>query len=689
MFNLKDDKSLTARQKIVARIQAIKEILIKGGCIKDYHKIMNPTELFTPVSTEAITLENMTELNTKLTEEYKNVEIMKPTLQLASITSFQKLPHPAHENRSFIVSLTRLTNIYNVGDEFYPSWLPYFVPKPTMAQFGSPANFCYYKSGSKIKEAEEIVKNANLCKSKKSKSSCDNFRIAPCQKFLTAIIPTPITLEGGGVGLAPSTEAIDPDDRAAANSPVSYAQGLCKLLTETLPNGIELPDDFGFTSKVSAVELPDTKWFMVEKPDGQGFWASMIKLDALVAANVAAGSDDESTPGKTGSNSSFGINKFFVGLVGFLIAKAKASTMDEDTSDGWGIAMFTAFGIGIIIGLIVMLSGKTDRYVARPGTRAILFGVMATLALTSAIITHVSVGNLEDAELALQAILKSTDAVAVSEVGMDSAGAGGSSVVDFNFDDSKKDETIDLGNNGQPLMCQCGGDGKNGCKKCGKAIKVELAKVGFGTGTNSASSLIGKTSDALSDGQLTSEELQTIASLGKNFAFIKKRAGKLKNFANKRLQKLGIKTFDSDKEEKIFAASIRSATQKAIASNPNGANDLLSLSGDEKKGKEENKKKAAQIMKKIASVPKTGSTKSNDPFSGMNFQMEDDSMDDDSLFDDEPDNSPTISDDMYIPDNDIFSNPDASIFKMITTRYFKTAYPRFFDEDKLIDSGKK
>ena len=73
----------------------------------------------------------------------------------------------------------------------------------------------------------------------------------------------------------------------------------------------------------------------------------------------------------------------------------------------------------------------------------------------------------------------------------------------------------------------------------------------------------------------------------------------------------------------------------------------------------------------------------------MNFQMEDDSMDDDSLFDDEPDYSPTISDDMYIPDNDIFSNPNASIFKMITTRYFKTAYPRFFDEDELIDSGKK
>ena len=112
---------------------------------------------------------------------------------------------------------------------------------------------------------------------------------------------------------------------------------------------------------------------------------------------------------------------------------------------------------------------------------------MAALSLASAIIATVQFDDLKTAEKSLQSLLEATDAVAVSEVGMDAAGAGASTVVDFNFDDSKKDEVIDLGNNGQPLMCQCGGDGKNECKKCGKSIKVEHAKVGIGTGTNSAS----------------------------------------------------------------------------------------------------------------------------------------------------------------------------------------------------------
>jgi len=697
IYTIKKTISVEQRNKIVGSLDAAVALLVKGGCVDKNYPFFKPSDFITPLKAKAVEEKLKTDNLKIVTDKIAAAELNKPNKYLASISAMYTLEEHVENNVKVPLKKVWDDPVTGLGKGLYYDNMsvPFSYSTIQFCGFDNKFNKIAKEHEAKLIEGNLLL---GMCITASGCYSINTFELCAPKIFPNQDTPFSLSdklgssLQSIGTAAAKKSDALFGTSFMAPNQTVF---NYCSLMSATLPPII--PVNYGTIQfQRAAVNLPDTKYLLVGNDINEDFWNTLYSLRVAIAENIAAGSKSDETAGSNSmlnnppvDNSNFSIRKLFASLGSLIVPKTKAGSMTEGTSDHWGMGMFAALGLGIIIGLIIFLTDEVDILVPTPVTRAILFSVMAALALASAIIAHVQVDELEAAEESLQKILEATDVVAVSAVGMDAAGGGASSVVDFNFDDSKKDETTDLGNNGQPLMCQCGGDGKNGCKKCGKSIKVELAKVGFGTGTNSASSLVGETSDALSDGQLTSEELKTIASLGKNLAFIKKRVGKLKNMKSKRLQKLGFKNIDTDKEASIFAASIRSATQKAIASNPKGANELLSLAGDKKKGKEESKKKAIQALKKVASVSKAGSTKNHDPFSGMNFQLEEDLMDDDSLFDDEPDNSPTVSGDMYIPDNDIFSNPDASIFKMITTRYFKTAYPRFFDEDELIDSGKK
>ena len=103
-------------------------------------------------------------------------------------------------------------------------------------------------------------------------------------------------------------------------------------------------------------------------------------------------------------------------------------------------------------------------------------------------------------------------------------------------------------------------------------------------------------------------------------------------------------------------------------------------SKEAKKAREDKLKRAKRIRKrKIKIIP----NKTDDPFE-FNFKDEKnaglalDSDDDGSL-----------EEQMYHnPEGGIWKNDAGNIFKKITTRYMKSAYPVFFDEDQLISNEK-
>ncbi len=405
------------------------------------------------------------------------------------------------------------------------------------------------------------------------------------------------------------------------------------------------------------------------------FAALKLQLGEFIDERPELGDYNVSDTGISVADYSFlekGITNLFQN---FLFSKAFA--IDEEGKKG--VFSLVAFGglalaIGITAGVI---KDNARGLITTPKTRAITYGVFAGAAGVAVGFNAAIIAELDEQIASLESVLsesftESRGSNYSSEGGQ--SGSSSASAVDYGFDDSESDE-IDLNPDDQPMVCPFGGDGKGGCKGESKRIKQELASLGFSTGSGSTASLLGKVSDALSDGSISSGDMDDVASLAEKQAVVEKKLKKVLKKYNKLQKQTGGKKFKLDKLTGIAGAKLKSKIAKALTGNPRAMKGLESgitsslLASTSKK-----KEKKSILPSKKAVVSNTTS----DAGTGFNFQF-DDEGESNSDFDllDEGEYTEGVN----IPVSGISNNEKGSIFSLITSRYMKSAYPVFFEED--------
>jgi hypothetical protein len=391
------------------------------------------------------------------------------------------------------------------------------------------------------------------------------------------------------------------------------------------------------------------------------------------AGGTEAGGTENSDP-STPLGSILGTNIIHL-VQNFLFSKAFA--IEEKGKKGvFSLVAFVGLAAAILI-TARAIKGSAKQMITTPKTRAITYSVFAGFAGVAVGINAAIIVELDKQIASLEDVL--SDSLTEDLNGPNASSGGGqsgsssSSAVDYGFDDSESDE-IDLNPDDQPMVCPFGGDGKGGCKGESKMIKQELASLGFSTGSGSTASLLAKVSDALSDGSISSGDMDDVASLADKQAVIEKKLKKVLKKYNKLQKQTGGKKFKLDKLTGIAAAKLKSKIVKALRSNPKAMKGLQSGISNNLLASNSNKKDKKSVLPSKRAV--VGNTTSSDN-SGFNFQFdnEEESNSDFDLLDEEE-----YSEGVNIPASGISNNEKGSIFSLITSRYMKSAYPVFFEE---------
>lgn len=228
------------------------------------------------------------------------------------------------------------------------------------------------------------------------------------------------------------------------------------------------------------------------------------------------------------------------------------------------------------------------------------------------------------------------------------------------------------------------------CRKNNTCKKSKIPKVDFGSfdpsGTlASSSSLFNAGADGYYSGDYGAAGVAN-NGLSKNAAKISRLRDSLKNHLNKVQAKVGKKPIDFDGLESKIKGRMLKAIDKAFKNSSSKdqatlmaiAAPLARSTDDIKVADKALKKPALKLAGSSVSLNSKGKKKS--AFEGIDFDMGDEEGDAESKVETFDEGDDEIAD-LDITRDDISSNRDADIFKLITTRYMKTAYPVFFDED--------
>jgi len=505
-------------------------------------------------------------------------------------------------------------------------------------------------------------------------------------------------------------------DRADIQTPIALAknEAIDKLLTG--PCG-SLGDDFSTRSTLlhTAHMAVNAAWWAQKKllktalaaissespatgrsvPGPMKFYVRQIKKNSagqMVQAQANASkseedfiawinSDDDSLPEPLLVAKSGRLMEKFVDL---LVPKAHGANIIHKWTKGVGLGVV---GAAIILSLIIIYFKSSALILMTPTVRAILFGSFVVLSGVT-IGINIGIMNAMDENIeAIDAIINLAQSQArAAQVSVDQQNIPYSDYA-LAFEQDYGEE-LKLQKGGGPVHCNFGGDGKGGCRKRGQQIASQLAVAGLGKGAGSTSNLVGKASDSLGKDSLTGKDLKNFAALGGKKNALRKHLKKLQKRLNKSRNKLGKKGINIGKLSKRFIRKMKRRAQRALRSKGVSSKDLAVALGSASGGvKKDGKNKRASALRKVAKFA-PGAPKASDPFSGLNFQLQEDEDEDAGIeLDEDAVGGTGVDGDSYdIPKEDIFSNPDASIFKMITTRYMKTAYPIFFEEQNSPES---
>jgi len=388
---------------------------------------------------------------------------------------------------------------------------------------------------------------------------------------------------------------------------------------------------------------------------------------------------------------------FITSMFGIPRAEAKDKPEDDKKYAG-SVNQIVGNSIGLAAGAITMLVGllkkvdvEFDGAFATPGRRFWWDLLAAAIAGAQALTTKLAVIQpLQENIEKLNNILKAgkvADRLAVTGAGTGQAVPYNEVVLDNSFFETPPPSLPP----DAKLPCPSGaGDGKGGCKPAignntdfGGAINLQ--------GLSGLAGAVGALEKGLISrdklGNVTMNAAGGLANAGKD---IKKKLKGLQMKFNKDLAKLKKPPVDFDKLVRSGFGKLKGITNAHLAANGTNAQAFAaSLGGgakldqtDVNKNLQEAAKAAAAAAKVAPITPET-----------LNFEelggAGDATTGGDTSLQAGGESAPAkdLDGSFEVPNNDIFGDPNADIFKMLSTRYLKTAYPVFFVEDKAAPAA--
>jgi len=233
-------------------------------------------------------------------------------------------------------------------------------------------------------------------------------------------------------------------------------------------------------------------------------------------------------------------------------------------------------------------------------------------------------------------------------------------------------------NLGVKLPCPAGGDGRGGCKKTGRGLKATLKALeinGLAGMSNSMSELGDELGGASS---ISSNALQASSNLNNAIKKIDTVRDRLMKKLNKQRSKLGQPPFNPAPAAKRLTAALKSAVINSKAPELTAA-----LGGDAlAKAKEEINAEQKDLLKMLKDKKAEGveeKGKTDDFMSGLKFDFKSNEQPASGVdFDMEEERSKVSGLDIKM--DDISGSSSANIFKVISTRYLKSAYPKLLEQ---------
>lgn len=226
-------------------------------------------------------------------------------------------------------------------------------------------------------------------------------------------------------------------------------------------------------------------------------------------------------------------------------------------------------------------------------------------------------------------------------------------------------------------------DGKGGCLSTAKGISNAFDKIGFQDLAGIKSDLISVGDELSGRKNINSAAISGLGSIGNKRDALKKILEKAKLDLNKTRGLLGLQAIDPDKQARGLLSKLKANVLQTLKENNIGPSELSSAFGGAavSKGVKGSNKKQRETLKKIkAAAAKNLDVSEETIDSGFSFQF-DKQEDSNSGITDESINALRENTDKYkIDKGDISKRSKDDIFKMITTRYFKSALPVLVEE---------
>ncbi|MBI2520595.1 MAG: hypothetical protein HYV97_09255 [Bdellovibrio sp.] len=374
-----------------------------------------------------------------------------------------------------------------------------------------------------------------------------------------------------------------------------------------------------------------------------------------------------------------------------IIIDSAAAENKTKTSEDSGMPVHQVIGSGlgivamaipIFIGLLKTADLQADNAFSTPARRFGWNSLATILATGQAIYTKLAVIDVLDGNITkLQKILDlvANDPRSVEVPPPASQIPYNAVVIDDDFVDTPPPQLPP----GQTLPCPAGGDGKGGCKEVGNIVDASLGSVDLSSLaglTGSLKSLNSNVSGKNSFGQGT---FNNVATLGSAARGLKKKIGEMQKKINKNREKMKLPPVDFASMQTQQLKGMFKKAKDYLAAKGMTADQLMPVSPVDPTNTKELEKKVADGAVGAAKIDaKKGSAVPD--LSGLvgDFKF-DEGEGAGAAIESHPETSASkeLDDTFQVPNNDIASDANADIFQMLSSRYLKTAYPIFFEEE--------
>jgi hypothetical protein len=334
--------------------------------------------------------------------------------------------------------------------------------------------------------------------------------------------------------------------------------------------------------------------------------------------------------------------------------------------------VMAAGGVATYFVLSKSISIAEDSWYFSNLKRAVWHGVQAGLVWTNFTMTRFLSRRLEVEKRELENYISEVEAaISGNPTSMDVDRLVPTQEVGRDFESQFKQEFDDaFGKEKSP--CPKGGDGKGGCMKMQPMMSQVIGGLGLDGLVGQTSNDVAKYADLMANkNKLNSNALK----LGQKIAAAKGPLDRLKKKLMKKYNamraKEGKKPFEF---EKLSANLLKTLKDKFYEATGQTAN--ASVASLDKKAKKE--KPLAKAKKKLAAAEKKEG-KAGAEANGFTFDFQkqkEEGINDGNVVDD------TDADQYTVGDADITKGTSKDIFKVITTRYFKSAYPVLVEQAK-------